>query len=96
LYFNKGSYQIPDPSNFDGLIKQETRVILNNFSIDTSKGLILAIYLHHSPQVDLHYSVSENHFVMLNAAAKPAPAPLYNLPKPDPVEDYSDNFISDM
>lgn len=34
---------------------------------------------------------------MLNAAAKPAPAPpLYNLPKPDPVEDYSDNFISDM
>lgn len=37
---------------------------------------------------------------MLNAAvakpAAPGPAPLYNLPKPDPIEDYSDNFITDM
>lgn len=35
VYIRKSLSELPDPANFDYLFKQETRVILNNFSFTT-------------------------------------------------------------
>ena len=98
LYILKGTEQVPDPANFDVLFKQEQRVIMNNFSFDVKDGFILAIYTYHSSMAEYQLQVAMEHFVMLNAMAKPAPAPPgYRLPEQDPIDSQSDNFnMSDI
>ena len=78
---------MPDPSNFDGLHKQEKRVVINNLSFDTSQGFVMGIRVYHAPLTQINMTLANENFMMLNAAAIPMPAPAnpgYNLPKADP------------
>jgi hypothetical protein len=92
LYIKKGTDLLPDPSNFDSVMRSENRVGLNNFSFDTSRGLIVAVYLYHTEPVALHVKASQEHMMVLSTAS--AAAPMYNLPKPDPMEQGGpDDFV---
>lgn len=73
--------------NFDAVFKQNTGVVLNNFSFDSSQGFIVAVRMHHVDNAKLSVSVAEEHFIMLNAAIpSAAPQPMYDLPEPDNTE----------
>lgn len=44
VYISKGTTNLPDPVNFDTLIKNEMTVQITQESLDLSKGAILAVY----------------------------------------------------
>jgi hypothetical protein len=44
VYISKGTEEIPDPSNFDLVIKKEKALRLNNGAFDMSQGFIAATY----------------------------------------------------
>lgn len=91
---------MPDPMNFDAVFKQNTGVVLNNFSFDSSEGFIIAVRMHHVNKAKLTVSVAEEHFIMLNAAipSAAAPQPMYDLPKPDNTETNvsGNNLLTDL
>lgn len=61
--------------------------MINNLSFDSSNGFILAVYLHHVVNTTINLNFAQEHFIMLDAMPKPAPAPpLYNLPPSDPTD----------
>lgn len=54
---------------------------------------MIAVYLHHTEAVTLSVTVAEEHMMILSTAS--AAAPMYNLPKPDPIEATDDFMLAD-
>ena len=105
VYVLKGTDKIPDPSNFDALVKREKTVTFTNHNFDVTNGFVVAVYSKLDRDCDMVTLQIESTSVQLTslmaASAEPnaQPKPGFDLPKPllPPSSDPDANqFITDM
>ena len=108
VYVRMGDTELPDPSNFDSFIKNQTSMTFPSTMLDSEQGWMLAVHVQgNSSDVTTNFSIKLNQyqgrsaldtidFLDLAAAASPA-APMTPLPpsgKKDAFSDEADDLSS--
>ena len=109
VYISKGTNQIPDPSNFDLLIKKENSLSLSQGAFDMTQGFIAAIYIKMAnDSLPVQLTVTPRfcpEFLQFSASASAAPPaapatarPIFENPLPEPVssEDAPCLFVNNL